>query len=274
VERTKLGLNLAGLKEFIYLKLLTMKEIFKTKNWFLISTIFVLFFLTNSCKKLSSYKHTVVIGKVKNMAIEKGIPNARVYLKAYNNSGRTLPSKAQILLETRTDSEGNYRFEFDAYDPFVNNTKSKAAYGVTYDPEGKHTNIYTGYTKLLYFEDIFGIEIKPYKHVDEIGGTFVADINVVLDAKFRLQFFNEMPIPSSIDSAYVFVKNKFISYLQFGVAGKDLEQINGFLLDSYIFSLITGENTLSYHIYKNGMHTIKDTTFIVESKDYLINVRY
>jgi hypothetical protein len=248
----------------------------KTKklNWFLISTLFVSFFLTNSCKKLSSYKHTVVIGKVTNMAIEKGIPNARVYLQVGNNSGRSLPKKAQIMLETRTDSEGNYRFEFDAYDPFINNTKSKAAYGVVYDSEGKIQTIATGYEKLLYFKDIFGIDIKPFKHIDEIGGTFVANINVVLEAKFRLQFFNEKPVPSSIDSTYVFVKNKFVSYRQFGVVGYDLEQINGFLLNNYIFSLITGENTLSYQIYKNGIHTIKDTTFIVEPKDYLINVRY
>lgn len=250
-----------------------MKEILKTKNWFLISTIFIVLAFTYSCKKLSKYKRTIVIGKVTNMAIEKGIPNARVYLKAYNNSGRTLPTKAQIMMETRTDSEGNYRFEFDAYDPFINNTKSKADYGVTYDKEGKIGTIYTGYDTLLYFEDIFGIEIKPFKHIDEIGGTFIANINVVLAGRFFFQFYNEKPIQNETDIVNVRCQDKFLEFRVTSTGGIDQTQNNSFLMNLPTI-LITGKNTLKYSILKNGITTNLDTTFEVEAKDYYINFRY
>jgi hypothetical protein len=207
------------------------------------------------------------------MAIEKGIPNARVYLEVGNNSGRSLPKKAQIMLETRTDSEGNYRFEFDAYDPFINNTKSKAAYGVVYDAEGKILTIATGYDTLLYFKDIFGIEIKPFKHIDEIGGTFVANINVILASNVFFQFYNEKPIQNETDIVNVRCQDKFLEFRVTSTGGIDQTQNNSFLMNLPT-TLITGKNTLKYSILKNGVTTNLDTTFDVEAKDYYINFRY
>ena len=101
--------------------------------------ISIVFLSFTGCKK---YKTTTVHGKVSNLAIGKGISNALVVLTAYQVGKKELPDKAKIELQTRTDSEGNYSFNFEAYVP--NNEKEAASYGVEYLTEGKFIDWFSG----------------------------------------------------------------------------------------------------------------------------------
>ena len=114
----------------------------KAKKFLYNSLGFLICLLPIACKKLSNYNPTIVVGRVTNLATGQGIPNALMVLKAYGN-GFTLPQKANIEIETRTDTEGNYRFEFDAYAAIFNGRKT-AVYSVQYNTEGKLIEWFAG----------------------------------------------------------------------------------------------------------------------------------
>jgi hypothetical protein len=207
----------------------------------------------STCKK---YKTTTIQGKVNNLAIQKGIPNALVVLTAYQVGKKELPDKAKIELQTRTDSEGNYTFNYEAYVP--NYEKEAASYGVEYFTEGKELSFRTGgggntVDLIKYFND----NLLPSKHVDNPGKYNKIDINVVLNARIYFQFYNDKPIHQNTDTIEIRNSNKFIDYYLYGIVGEDTQSENVFL-STYPFSFTTGENTITLDIRKNGTRILRD----------------
>ena len=227
-------------------------------------------FCFTTCRK---YKTTTVYGKVTNLAIGKGIPDALVVLTAYQVGRKKLPDKADIQLQTRTDSEGNYNFNFEAYVP--NNEKEAASYGVEYLTEGKEMALRTGTDgepeDRVDLTKLFNDNLLPFSHVDHPGKENKIDINVVLNGRIYFQFYNNLPNATSEDSIFMRNKNKFTEYYLIGIKGINTE--NGFL-NIHPFSFTTGENTITLDIRKNGTRILRDTTFFVEPKDYYINFHY
>jgi hypothetical protein len=221
-----------------------------------------------------NYKSTTVYGKITNLAIGKGIPNALVVLKSYSEGGFLLPDKAQIELQTRTDADGNYIFEFDAYKHWLNKNK-KGSYAVEYMTEGKLIALRAGadgapedrIDLMKYFND----DLLTFQHIENLGENNQIDINVVLNGRVFFQFYNDKPLPSEFDSLFIRNSNKFVEYRLIGIKGINTE--NSFL-STYPWSFTTGTNTISLDIRKNGTRTIVDTTFFVEPKDYYINFHY
>ena len=238
-------------------------------NWLFISIVFCCFL---GCKK---YKTTTVHGKVSNLAIGKGIPDALVVLTAYQVGKKELPSKAKIELQTRTDSEGNYSFNFEAYVP--NNEREAASYGLEYLTEGKEMALRAGTDgdpeDRVDLTKLFNDDLLPFSHVDNPGKENKIDINVVLNGRIYFQFYNDLPVPNTYDTLYVRAKNKFTEYRLTGTNNIDQTQNNLFLIQKP-YPLTTGDNTISYYITKNGIKTRIDTTFFVEPKDYHINFHY
>lgn len=233
-------------------------------NWLCIS-IACFFFI--GCKK---YKTTTVHGKVSNLAIGKGIPDALVVLTAYQVGKKELPDKAKIELQTRTDSEGNYSFNFEAYVP--NNEREAASYGVEYLTEGKEMALSTGESEnTVYLTKLFNDNLLPFSHLDNPGKENKIDINVVLNGRIYFQFYNDLVGSTVNDTLFIRNKNKFTEYLFFAIDGINTE--NGFL-NVHAFSFTTGENTITLDIRKNGTRILRDTTFFVEPKDYHINFHY
>jgi hypothetical protein len=212
-----------------------------------------------------------VYGKVSNLAINKGIPNALVVLTAYQVGKKELPDKAKIELQTRTDNEGNYSFNYEAYVP--NNEKEAASYGVEYLTEGKFIDWFSGEGSgtTVNLIDYFNDDLLAFSHVDHPGKENQVDINVVLNGRIYFQFYNDLPNSTSEDSIFIRNENKFTEYYLIGIKGINTE--NGFL-NTYPFSFTTGENTITLDIRKNGTRILRDTTFFVEPKDYYINFHY
>jgi hypothetical protein len=222
-----------------------------------------------------NYKSTTVYGKITNLAIGKGIPNALVVLKSYSEGGFLLPDKAQIELQTRTDADGNYIFTFDAYKHWLNKNK-KGSYSVEYMTEGKLIDLFSGeggsgntVNLMQYFND----DLLTFQRIENLGENNQIDINVVLNGRVFFQFYNDKPVPTIYDSLEVFIENKFTDYFQTATANIDQTQNNSFLIKKP-YSLTSGENTISYYITKNGAKTRVDTTFFVEPKDYYINFHF
>lgn len=230
--------------------------------------IIIVFFFFAGCKK---YKTTIVHGKVSNLAINKGIPNALVVLTAYQVGKKELPDKAKIELQTRTDSEGNYSFNFEAYVP--NNEKEAASYDVEYLTEGKFIDWFSGEGSgtTVNLIDYFNDDLLAFSHVNNPGKENLIDINVVLNGRIYFQFYNDLAGGTVDDTLFIRNKNKFTEYRIFDIGGINTE--NGFL-NTYPFSFTTGENTITLDIRKNGTRILKDTTFFVEPKDYHINFHY
>jgi hypothetical protein len=211
-----------------------------------------------------------VHGKVSNLAIGKGIPDALVVLTAYQVGKKELPDKAKIELQTRTDSEGNYSFNFEAYVP--NNEREAASYGVEYLTEGKEMALSTGESEnTVYLTKLFNDNLLPFSHLDNPGKENKIDINVVLNGRIYFQFYNDLVGSTVNDTLFIRNKNKFTEYLFFAIDGINTE--NGFL-NVHAFSFTTGENTITLDIRKNGTRILRDTTFFVEPKDYHINFHY
>ncbi len=239
---------------------------------FLFNSLTIVFFvLPIACKKLSNYSPTIVVGKVTNVATGQGIPNALIVLKAFGN-GFTLPEKANIEIETRTDSEGNYRFEFEAYAALLNDRKT-AEYGVQYFTENKFIAWRTGQDggSPIDLKEYYKDDLLTYDNPKNLGGFNVVNINVVLAGRVFFQFFNDKPGASVSDTLFIRNENQYLEYRVIAVRGDNSD--NEFLKD-YPFVFITGENTIHYDIRKNGVRTFVDTTFFVEPKDYYINYHY
>jgi hypothetical protein len=236
-------------------------------NWLFIS---IVFFCFTGCKK---YKTTKVYGKVSNLAINKGIPDALVVLTAYQVGKKELPDKAKIELQTRTDTEGNYSFSYEAYVP--NNEKEAASYGIEYLTEGKEMALRTGTDGApedrVDLTKLFNDNLLPFSHVDNPGKENKIDINVVLNGRIYFQFYNDLVGSTVNDTLFIRNKNKFTEYLFFAIDGINTE--NGFL-NVHPFSFTTGENTITLDIRKNGTRILRDTTFFVEPKDYHFNFHY
>jgi|688.fasta_scaffold354241_1 hypothetical protein len=243
----------------------------KARKLLLINLILLFCILPLACKKLSNYSPTVVVGRVTNLATGKGIPNALMVLKAHGN-GFSLPKKANIELETRTDELGNYRFEFEAYASVLNGRKT-AEYSVQYFTEGKRGTSFAGQDggSPIDLSKYYNDDLVTWDNPTNLGGFNVVNINVVLAGRVFFQFFNDKPGASVNDTLFIRNQNQFLEYRLFEIGGGNTE--NEFLKD-YPFVFITGENTIHYDIRKNGVRTLIDTTFFVEPKDYYINFHY
>ncbi len=245
----------------------------KAKNFLFNSIAFLFCMLPIACKKLSNYRPTTVVGKVSNLATGEGIPNALMVLKAHGN-GFTLPEKANIELETRTDQNGNYRFDFDAYAAVLNGRKT-AEYSVQYFTEGKIGTLSAGrdggspIDLCKYYND----DLLTWDNPTNLGGFNVININVVLAGRVFFQFFNDKPGASISDTLELRVINQYLEYYQYGLVGTEIANENN-LLSNHPFTLITGNNTLRFILSKNSQVQILDTTFFVEPKDYYINYHY
>ncbi len=252
-----------------------MKKIclINAKKFLFNSLGFLICMLPIACKKLSNYSPTIVVGKVTNVATGQGIPNALIVLKAYGN-GFTLPEKANIEAETRTDSEGNYRFEFDAYAAVFNGRKT-AVYSVQYYTEGKLIEWFAGEGQgsTINLRDFYKDDLLTFDNPLNLGGFNLVNINVVMAGRVFFQFFNDKPGASISDTLELRVINQYLEYYQYGLVGTEIANENN-LLSNHPFTLVTGNNTLRFILSKNSQVQILDTTFFVEAKDYYINYHY
>lgn len=240
------------------------------KNWLYISLIFSILVLNNSCKK---YKQTIVIGRLVNLPLNRGIPNAVFVLKSYSEGGFLLPDKAQIEMTATTDKDGYFKFTFEAYTPYKEN--KRPSYGVELVTLPENKTFITQYSgsgesNTVRLDIYYGENLLPVKHIGKLGAKNEFTINIVCPGRLKILAYNEdLPISSS-DMLIIEFINQFGKFKYGGIYGTETTINENF----YVPGIFPGETTIRATITKNGHVEVRDTTFFVEDKEYNLVYRY
>jgi hypothetical protein len=239
-----------------------------------------LFLLFSTCRKAQwNYRKTQVFGYVINLSTSTPMRNALIKLNEYPGEKAPPGFSGIVKSTTRTDERGYFRFDFDAYYPPGNSgIDNRAAYGVVYDLEGK---FYSELTRLnrkrVDFEEYYNLVVTNFDHIDSIGEVNFSPIYVVMVRSLKIQTHNVYGTPNPNDSIVMDIKTLYLDEKNvFFWVYKD-EQEHNRLASITDFVLPSGLNEIKFNIFKNGTHTVRDTSFFVDPEgigDIVLHVNY
>ncbi|HRG60273.1 MAG TPA: hypothetical protein PK323_15065 [Bacteroidia bacterium] len=232
-----------------------------------ISFFLLLFVAFNSCKR---YKHTVIKGRLVNVAINKGVADEPIALMAVPTGNSKLPDKGRVEMTTVTDSDGYFEFVFEGYSPISKDNRPSYAIEVVEKLSKKNYNsIILCRDNQFNLHEYFNDDLLPFVHVRNTEIKNDITIKVVTACKLNIYAYNQVSVNNNDEVEFQFI-NKFGKF----VMGFAFGPHNGIIDNDCPTSVITGETTFRAIIKKNGNILERDTTFFVEDKEYNLVYRY
>ncbi len=242
---------------------------FKTtkKNYSAIMLTVLLTFPFFTCKK---FQTTIVTGKLINVAINKPMAGETMVLATVETGSVLTPDKAKVGQTILTDNSGSFSFNFEAYEPRIN---QRQPYYYVYWANLKEKRAPTR-VENINLNEFYNTDLSYTKMVTKLGETNQLDFYAALLGTLKVKCINELASPSITDTCEIRIINSLDDFLM----GYHSGTVDGLIYyqesKNRYLPLITGSNTLRAIIKKNNQTIIKDTTFFAEDKEYYFEFRY
>jgi hypothetical protein len=243
---------------------------FKTtkKNYSAIMLTVLLTFPFFTCKK---FQTTIVTGKLINVAINKPMAGETMVLATVESGSVLIPEKANVAQTSLTDNSGSFSFNFEAYEPRIN---QRQPYYYVYWANLKEKRAPTR-VENINLNEFYNTDLSYTKMITKLGETNQLDFYAAILGTLKVKCINELATPSITDTCEIRIINPLNDFLlgyHNGTGDRFIEYPE--YRDIFYLPLITGSNTLRAIIKKNNQTIIKDTTFFAEDKEYYFEFRY
>jgi hypothetical protein len=220
-----------------------------------------------TCKK---FQTTIVTGKLINVAINKPMAGETMVLATVESGSVLTPEKAKVAQTTLTDNSGSFSFNFEAYEPRIN---QRQPYYYVYWANLKEKRAPTR-VENINLNEFYNTDLSYTKMIAKLGETNQLDFYAAILGTLKVKCINELATASITDTCEIRIINPLDDFLMGYHSGTG----DGFIYyqeskNKYL-PLITGSNTLRAIIKKNNQTIIKDTTFFAEDKEYYFEFRY